>query len=46
LLARSKKARAISAAVGYNQLLNTNTIGLLAEHGDDFIRALSASAAA
>lgn len=45
LTSRSKKARAISPAVGYNQLLNTNTIGLLAEHGDDFVRALERSAA-
>jgi hypothetical protein len=43
---RNKKARAISPAVGYNQLLNTNTIGLLAEHGEEFIRALSESAEA
>jgi hypothetical protein len=45
LTSRSKKARPISPAVGYNQLLNTNTIGLLAEHGDDFMRALEKSAA-
>ncbi|MBM3528240.1 MAG: hypothetical protein FJX62_09115 [Alphaproteobacteria bacterium] len=43
---RSKKARAISPAVGYNQLLNTNTIGLLAAHGEDFIKTLSESTAA
>ena len=43
---RSKKARAISPAVGYNQLLNTNTIGLLAAHGEDFVRTLSETTAA
>jgi hypothetical protein len=43
---RSKKARAISPAIGYNQLLNTNTIGLLAQHGEEFVRVLSESATA
>jgi len=33
-------AKAISPAVGYNQLLITNSIGLLAEHGDRFVRVL------
>jgi hypothetical protein len=33
-------ARAISPAVGYNQLLSTNSVGLLAEHGDQFVRVL------
>jgi hypothetical protein len=33
-------ARAISPAVGYNQLLSTNSISLLAEHGDSFLRSL------
>jgi hypothetical protein len=33
-------ARAISPAVGYNQLLSTNSVGLLAEHGDKFVNAL------
>lgn len=33
-------ARAISTALGYNQLLTTNTIGLLAEHGNIVIKAL------
>jgi hypothetical protein len=32
--------RAISTALGYNQLLNTNTIELLAENGDEFVQAL------
>lgn len=36
----SPKARAISPAVGYNQLLITNSIGLMAEHGDRFVEAL------
>jgi hypothetical protein len=38
------KARVISTALGYNQLLTTNTVGLLAEDGDDFIGALTAMA--
>ncbi|WFU41725.1 hypothetical protein QA640_04170 [Bradyrhizobium sp. CB82] len=33
--------RAISTAVGYNQLLTTNSVELLAEQGHEFIRALS-----
>jgi len=37
-------AQAISTALGYNQLLNTNSVELLAEHGDHFIRALKAKA--
>jgi hypothetical protein len=32
--------RAISTALGYNQLLTTNTIDLLAEHGDTILKAL------
>jgi hypothetical protein len=32
--------QAISTALGYNQLLTANTIGLLAEHGKKFLRAL------
>jgi hypothetical protein len=36
--------RAISTAVGYNQLLTTNTVELLAEQGDEFIKALSQKA--
>jgi len=43
LTSRRKGARAISAALGYNQLLSTNTIGLLAEHGEKFIDALEKS---
>jgi hypothetical protein len=33
-------ARAISPAIGYNQLLSTNSVSLLAEHGDQFIKTL------
>ena len=33
-------ARAISPAVGYNQLLSTNSVSLMAEHGDGFLRSL------
>lgn len=32
--------RAISTALGYNQLLTTNTIGLLAEHGGVLVKVL------
>lgn len=38
-------SRAISPAMGYNQLLATNTVSLFAEHGDDFVRALTQKAA-
>ena len=40
LLHNRPGARAISAAIGYNQLLSTTTIGLLAEHGDRFVATL------
>jgi hypothetical protein len=40
-LPRRKGARPISPAVGYNQLLNTNTIGLLAANGDDYVKKLA-----
>jgi hypothetical protein len=33
-------ARAISPAIGYNQLLSTNSVSLMAEHGDQFIKTL------
>jgi hypothetical protein len=33
----SSTGRAISPALGYNQLLNTNSVELLAEHGDSFV---------
>jgi hypothetical protein len=38
--------RAISTAIGYNQLLTTNSVELLAEQGPDFVKLLSAKAAA
>lgn len=38
-------SRAISPAMGYNQLLATNTVSLFAEHGDDFVGALTQKAA-
>jgi hypothetical protein len=38
-------AHAISTALGYNQLLNTNSVELLSEHGDSFVKALAAKAA-
>jgi hypothetical protein len=44
LTSRRKGARAISPAMGYNQLLNTNTVSLLAEHGDRFVTTLQESA--
>jgi hypothetical protein len=33
-------SRAISPAIGYNQLLSTNSVSLLAEHGDQFVKTL------
>ncbi len=33
-------ARAISPAIGYNQLLSTNSVGLMAVHGDRFLDVL------
>jgi hypothetical protein len=42
----SSKARAVSPALGYNQLLNTNSVELLAEKGDAFVTRLKARAAA
>lgn len=38
-------AQAISTALGYNQLLATNSVELLAEQGDHFIKILQARAA-
>ena len=38
--------RAISTAMGYNQLLTTNTVELLAEQGHEFVRDLTARVAA
>ncbi len=37
--------RAISTAIGYNQLLTTNTVELLAEQGPEFVHALMQKAA-
>jgi hypothetical protein len=37
--------RAISTAIGYNQLLTTNTVELLAEQGPEFVAALTQKAA-
>jgi hypothetical protein len=36
----SLRARAISTALGYNQLLTTNTVSILAENGDVFVNVL------
>ena len=38
-------ARAISTALGYNQLLTANTIDILSEHGERFVAALKSKAA-
>ncbi len=38
------RTRAISPAIGYNQLLSTNTVSLLAENGGRFLAALSQKA--
>ena len=38
-------SRAISTAIGYNQLLTTNSVELLAEQGSDIVRALTEKAA-
>ena len=46
IVGNRKDARPISPAMGYNQLLSTNTVSLLAEHGDKFVAALKASAEA
>jgi hypothetical protein len=39
-----KRKRAISPALGYNQLLATNTVSLLVEHGDRYVAQLRAKA--
>jgi hypothetical protein len=41
----NKNARAITTALGYNQLLATNSVEILAEDGEHFIAALEAEAA-
>ena len=38
-------SRAISTAIGYNQLLTTNTVELLAEQGEGFVKVLTDKAA-
>ena len=38
-------SRAISTAIGYNQLLTTNSVSLLAEHGQEIVKDLSEKAA-
>jgi hypothetical protein len=38
-------SRAISTAIGYNQLLTTNSVELIAEQGHEFVKALSEKAA-
>jgi hypothetical protein len=38
-------SRAISTAIGYNQLLTTNSVELIAEQGHELIKALTAKAA-
>jgi hypothetical protein len=40
----NKNGRAISTALGYNQLLATNSVDILAEDGEHFIAALAATA--
>jgi hypothetical protein len=46
IVGNRKDARPISPAIGYNQLLSTNTVSLLAEHGDNFVTALDKAAEA
>jgi hypothetical protein len=41
----NKNARAISTALGYNQLLATNSVEILAEDGERFVKALEVAAA-
>jgi hypothetical protein len=42
---RDKQARAITTALGYNQLLATNSVEIIAESGDRFVKNLKARAA-
>src|SRR5689334_12054082 len=44
IVGNRKDARPISPAMGYNQLLSTNTVSLLAEHGDKFVAVLHTAA--
>jgi hypothetical protein len=41
-----RNGHAISTAIGYNQLLTTNTVELIAEQGDELLKALKARATA
>jgi hypothetical protein len=45
-LEHDKSARAITTALGYNQLLATNSVEVVAESGPHFVQALAARAAA
>ena len=45
-LEHNKRARAITTALGYNQLLATNTVEILAESGHQFLKSLLTCAAA
>jgi hypothetical protein len=45
-LEHDKSARAITTALGYNQLLTTNSVEVVAESGPHFMKALQARAAA
>jgi hypothetical protein len=38
------RAQAINTALGYNQLLNTNSVELMAEYGEQFVQALERKA--
>jgi hypothetical protein len=40
----ARKGRAISTALGYNQLLHVNTVSILAVHGDHIVKALERKA--
>jgi len=44
-LENNKRAHAITTALGYNQLLSTNSVEIVAESGNAFVRALLARAA-
>ena len=41
---RDKQARAITTALGYNQLLATNSVEIIAESGDKFVKSLQVRA--
>jgi hypothetical protein len=41
-----KGSKPISPAIGYNQLLSTNSVGLLAANGDEFVKVLKERASA